>query len=93
MPVIEKTKDSKRKIKQLYDSDSVLFEETLLVSNNIKYSICFVPKAEVYDVIIEDLLIELECKDEKINDLKNQLNNDFNPDLEIPEIHGKGISY
>ena len=44
-------------------------------------------------MIIEDLLIELECKDEKINDLKNQLNNDFNPDLEIPEIHGKGISY
>lgn len=29
-------------------------KETLLVSNNIKYSICFVPKAEVYDVIIED---------------------------------------
>lgn len=54
LPIIEKTKDSKRKIKQLYDSDSVLFEETLLVSNNIKYSICFVPKAEVYDVIIED---------------------------------------
>ena len=54
LPIIEKTNDSKRKIKQLYDSDSVLFEETLLVSNNIKYSICFVPKAEVYDVIIED---------------------------------------
>ena len=51
MPIIEKTNDSKRNIKQLYDSDSVLFEETLLVSNNIKYSICFVPKAEVYDVI------------------------------------------
>ena len=54
LSIIEKTNDSKRKIKQLYDSDSVLFEETLLVSNNIKYSICFVPKAEVYDVIIED---------------------------------------
>ena len=49
--------------------------------------------AEDIDVIIEDLLIELECKDAKINDLKNQLNNDFNPDLEIPEIHGKRISY
>ena len=36
MPIIEKINDSKRKIKQLYDSDSVLFEETLLVSNNIK---------------------------------------------------------
>lgn len=49
--------------------------------------------AEDIDVIIEDLLVELECKDEKINDLKNQLNNDFNPEKEIPEIHGKGISY
>ena len=52
LPIIEKT--NKTKIKLFYDLDVVLFEETVLMSNNIKYSICFVPKAKVYDVIIED---------------------------------------
>lgn len=54
MEIIEKTEESKGKIKQLYDSNAVLFEETVLLSDNIKYSICFVPKAGVYDVVIED---------------------------------------
>lgn len=54
MAIIEKTEESKGKIKQLYDSNAVLFEETVLLSDNIKYSICFVPKAGVYDVVIED---------------------------------------
>ena len=54
LPIIEKTNKTKRKIKQLYDLNVVLFEETVLMSNNVKYSICFVPKAKVYDVIIED---------------------------------------
>ena len=50
MPIIEKSNE----IKQVYDSNIVLFEETVLISNDIKYSICFVPKLKVYDVIIED---------------------------------------
>ena len=54
MAIIEKTEESKGKIKQLHDSNAVLFEETVLLSDNIKYSICFVPKAGVYDVVIED---------------------------------------
>nr|WP_019264865.1 hypothetical protein [Methanobrevibacter smithii] len=54
MAIIEKTEESKGKIKQLYDSNAVLFEETVLLSDNIKYSICFVPKAGVYDVVIEE---------------------------------------
>lgn len=54
MAIIEKTEESKGKIKQLYDSNAVLFEETVLLSDNIKYSICFVPKAGVHDVVIED---------------------------------------
>lgn len=54
MAIIEKTEESKGKIKQLYDSNAVLFEETVLLSDNIKYSICFVPKAGVYDVVIKD---------------------------------------
>lgn len=54
MAIIEKTEESKGKIKQLYDSNAVLFEETVLLSDNIKYSICFVPKVGVYDVVIED---------------------------------------
>ena len=50
MPIIEKSNE----IKQVYDSNIVLFEETVLISNDIKYSICFVPKLKEYDVIIED---------------------------------------
>ena len=54
MPIIEKTVELKPKIKKLFDLDLVLFEETILISDNIKYNICFVPKAKIYDVIIED---------------------------------------
>lgn len=49
--------------------------------------------AEDIDTIIEDLLIELKDKDNEIRDLKNQLENDFEPDNEIPMLQGKGISF
>ena len=49
--------------------------------------------AEDIDTIIEDLLIELKDKDNEIRDLKNQLENDFDPDNEIPILHSKEISF
>jgi hypothetical protein len=40
--------------------------------------------------VIEDLDGEVESLNEEIERLKN---NDYDPEIEIPDIHGKGISW
>ncbi len=52
--IIEKTKNDEENIKILIDLNLVIFEETVLLSNNLKYIIIHTPKIKVYDVIIED---------------------------------------
>lgn len=42
---------------------------------------------------IEDLGWELERVQEEFEDYKNQQENDYNPEVEIPRIHGEGISW
>ena len=41
--------------------------------------------------IIEDLDGEIERLNERIEDLENK--DDYDPEIEIPDIHGKGISW
>lgn len=41
--------------------------------------------------IIEDLLGEISRLEEEIEDMKTP--NDYDPKVEIPDIHGKGISW
>ncbi len=43
--------------------------------------------------MLEDLVIEVEHWKEKYEDLESQINNDYDPELEIPQIHGEGISW
>ena len=43
--------------------------------------------------IINDLLNKIEELRETIRDLRYPEENDYDPEREIPEIHGKGISY
>ena len=43
--------------------------------------------------MIEDLLWEIDHWKEKYEDLENAINNDYDPEIEIPQIHGKGISW
>ncbi len=43
--------------------------------------------------LLDDLLYEIEHRDNKIIEIETQINNDYNPEMEIPEIHGKGISW
>lgn len=40
--------------------------------------------------VIEDLDHEVEVLKEEIEDIKN---NDYNAEIEIPDIHGKGVSW
>lgn len=40
---------------------------------------------------IEDLDEEIERLNEKIEELENK--DDYDPEIEIPDIHGKGISW
>ncbi|WP_299523028.1 hypothetical protein [uncultured Methanobrevibacter sp.] len=54
MQILEKSTELKYKITKLFDLNLVLFEETVLVSNDIKYCICFIPKLKIYDVFIEN---------------------------------------
>lgn len=51
---IEKTREVESDIISLYKSDSVIFEETTLVSEKLNYVISYFPKGDVYDVIIEN---------------------------------------
>ncbi|WP_455644843.1 hypothetical protein [Methanosphaera sp.] len=54
MTLVEKSRELEKDIKTLFELDLVVFEQTLLVSENLMYSICHVPKLNVYDVVIED---------------------------------------
>lgn len=48
---------------------------------------------ENVEPLIDDLIYEIEYRDNKIIEVETQINNDYNPEMEIPEIHGKGISW
>lgn len=43
--------------------------------------------------IVEDYKFIIENQKNIINDLENQLFNDYDPEVEIPEIHKEGISW
>lgn len=48
---------------------------------------------EKLEPLLDDLIYEIKHRDNKIIELETQINNDYNPEIEIPEIHGKGISW
>lgn len=48
---------------------------------------------ENVEPLIDDLIYEIEYRDNEIIEVETQINNDYNPEMEIPEIHGKGITY
>lgn len=41
-------------IKTLYETEDVLFEQTILKSDHLIYSLCYVPKLDCYDIVIEN---------------------------------------
>lgn len=43
--------------------------------------------------IVEDLIDEINLRNETIRDLETQRDNDYDPEIEIPEIHGERISW
>lgn len=42
---------------------------------------------------IESLEEDVEYWKEKYKELENSLNNDYDPEIEVPQIHGEGISW
>lgn len=42
---------------------------------------------------IEDLEAEVEMVKEEFKEYKEREENDYDPEVEIPQIHGKGISF
>lgn len=53
--------------------------------------------AEDVEHLLKDLMTEIdgvtEYYEDRIARIKNQYENDFIPEREVPEIHGKGISW
>ena len=50
-------------------------------------------KNKEYKSKIESLEEDVEYWKEKYKELENSLNNDYDPEIEVPEIHGEGISW
>lgn len=44
-------------------------------------------------IMCEDMLYKIEALEEENKKLENQIYNDYDPEIEIPEIHGKGITW
>lgn len=49
--------------------------------------------AETLEDALTDLIWEYYALEEKLKECKEQQENDYDPEHEIPEIHGKGISW
>lgn len=50
-------------------------------------------KIDELESLLWNLVDELSRKESKIEELTNQLENDYDPEIEVPEIHGEGISW
>ena len=48
---------------------------------------------ETATIMFEDMLYKIEALEEENKKLENQIYNDYNPEIEIPEIHGEGITW
>lgn len=75
---IEKDDDTKDEIEMLYSFDVVLFENTVLKSEETTISISFFSPLKIYDIVIEDnenlRLISYESKTELDEDLMKLFN-------------------
>ncbi|RAP53587.1 MAG: hypothetical protein BZ138_00440 [Methanosphaera sp. rholeuAM270] len=54
MMIIEKNEKNKSLISEYYEKGLVLFDHCILVSEKYYYSICYCPKVDVYDVVLQD---------------------------------------
>lgn len=50
-------------------------------------------KLDELEGLLWNLVDEISRKENEIEELKNELENDYDPEIEIPEIHGEGISW
>lgn len=53
----------------------------------------FLIEYEILQSKIESLEEDVEYWKEKYKELEDSLNNDYDPEIEIPQIHGEGISW
>lgn len=53
---IEKNKNNQELVKRLYDEDRILFDECTLKSEELLYTISYIPRLKIYDVIITDII-------------------------------------
>ena len=54
MSVIEKDEENLNTIEELYLFDAILFENTVLIIDDIEYSICYVAFEKIYDIVMQD---------------------------------------
>lgn len=75
---IEKDEETKDEIEMLYSFGVILFEHTILESDELMYSICYFEPKKVYDLVIQNKnngkLISYEVKTKLNNQEKNYFN-------------------
>lgn len=50
-------------------------------------------KFDELERLLWNLVDKISRKENEIEELKNEIENDYDPEIEIPQIHGKGISW
>lgn len=74
----------------IQNKDKIVEHNITISSDDLQLLITFV------DVLLgqkQTLEEDVEYWKEKYKELENSLNNDYDPEIEVPEIHGEGISW
>lgn len=57
MKTQEVNKNNLKDISKIYENKKVLFEQTILKSDCLIYSLCYVPSKDLYDIVIENYIL------------------------------------
>ena len=78
MSITEKDEENIKEIEELYLFDAILFENTVLIKDDTEYSICHVPKENIYDICIQDIHHTKIIKYEQVKKLTPKQEKYFN---------------
>lgn len=57
LKTLEVNKNNLNDVAKIYENKKVLFEHTILKSDCLIYSLCYVPSEDLYDIVIENYIL------------------------------------
>lgn len=78
MKLIQKNESNIDFIKNLYNENKVIFEKTVLISDNLKYVICYFPQHNFYHIFIYDYIDNFIISNINFSKLSNSTLKYFN---------------